>query len=433
MVEEQAKRASRYLIYGMLAALPLERIPSFDLALLGGATVRISQLLGLILILINLPLLYRCAGTLLKSPWRYLLAYLAVVVLSIAVSANAPKAFLVTAFTFFVALVAWTLALRFERDKIRVYILIILASASAAGIFGLYQFFADLAGLPPHLTGLREQYTKALFGFPRIQSTALEPLYFGNFLLIPIGLSAAAMALTRRVLPLVILVPLMMIVVMTVSRGAIAAMLGMIVLALTVALARGGWRQAGLLAGSTALSFALATGLIAFGTQYAPKPNEKTEQAVQNFSKQTTNISVGESAEGRAFSRELAYRLWLDHPVLGVGIGNFGTHAAFHAPERFKDERGIVNNEPLEILAETGLLGFVTLGLFLLALIWQAFRRLLSTENTALAVLILGLLLALLGTLAQYMTFSTLYITHVWVMIGLLAGAALHKRPAKAE
>ncbi len=432
MVEAKTKQYSRYLLYGILAALPLERIPSLDIAALGGATLRLSQLLGLILILINLPLLYRSLPVLLKSPWRYLLAYLGVVVLSIAVSADAKRALLVTAFTFFVALLAWTIALRFERGQIRTYVLVLLASAGAASLFGLYQFFGDLAGLPTQLTGLRDRYTKALFGFPRIQSTALEPLYFGKFLLIPLGLLAAAGALTKRALPFILLVPLMMIVVMTVSRGAIVAMLGMIILSMLVALVRGRWRQTGLFVASTALSIGLAAGLISLGTRYAAQQNEKTETAVQNFSRQTTNIHVGESSEGRAFSRQLAYRLWTYHPLLGVGIGNFGAQAHYHAPQRFTDTSGIVNNEPLEILAETGLLGFISLGLFFLALMWGAFKRLLSTPTTPVAVLLLGGLLALIGTLAQFMTFSTLYITHIWVLIGLLAGAAaLQESPSR--
>jgi O-Antigen ligase len=53
-------------------------------------------------------------------------------------------------------------------------------------IFGLYQFFGDLVGIPPALTLLREHYTKVVFGVPRVQGTAVEPLYFAGMLLIAI-------------------------------------------------------------------------------------------------------------------------------------------------------------------------------------------------------------------------------------------------------
>jgi O-Antigen ligase len=53
-------------------------------------------------------------------------------------------------------------------------------------IFGLYQFFGDLVGIPTAFTLLREHYTKIVFGVPRVQGTAVEPLYFAGMLLIAI-------------------------------------------------------------------------------------------------------------------------------------------------------------------------------------------------------------------------------------------------------
>jgi hypothetical protein len=53
-------------------------------------------------------------------------------------------------------------------------------------IFGLYQYVGDLAGIPSTLTGLREHYTRIVFGVPRVQGTAIEPLYYAGMLCIPI-------------------------------------------------------------------------------------------------------------------------------------------------------------------------------------------------------------------------------------------------------
>jgi O-Antigen ligase len=53
-------------------------------------------------------------------------------------------------------------------------------------IFGLFQFVGDLVGIPPMFTLLREHYTKIVFGVPRVQGTAVEPLYFAGMLLIAI-------------------------------------------------------------------------------------------------------------------------------------------------------------------------------------------------------------------------------------------------------
>jgi hypothetical protein len=53
-------------------------------------------------------------------------------------------------------------------------------------VFGIYQFFGDLIGIPSTFTLLREHYTKIVFGIPRVQGTAVEPLYFAGMLLIAI-------------------------------------------------------------------------------------------------------------------------------------------------------------------------------------------------------------------------------------------------------
>ena len=65
----------------------------------------------------------------------------------------------------------------------------LFVSLAIVSIFGIYQFLGDLVlGLPTFLTGLRPQYTKAVFGYPRVQATAIEPLYFAGMLFWPMFL-----------------------------------------------------------------------------------------------------------------------------------------------------------------------------------------------------------------------------------------------------
>jgi len=74
----------------------------------------------------------------------------------------------------------------------------------------------------------------------------------------------------------------------------------------------------------------------------------------------------------------------------------------------------------LEILAETGLLGFLSLALALSYIFIKGIEASLKTQNNYLKGWINGLLLALFGIAIQYQTFSTLYIMHIWVALGLL-------------
>ncbi len=422
MLDSRLARWSRYLIYIVLATLPLERIPSLELTTPLSATVRISQIAGLMLILINVPLLWQNRRRLLDNPWRWLLVFWFACILSTGLATDLKRALSVTAFTVFAGLLAWVIALRLERARLHTYFTILIASALAACAFGFYQFFGDLLGLSTSWTGLRDQYTKDIFGFPRIQSTGLEPLYFGNYLLIPAALLVAALvARYRQITAALALVPIMAIVWLTVSRGAIIALAGIILIGLGAAAWHKRFRPAGLLLGGTAVSVALAFGLLYLGTHYfTTKPTPQTTQAIANFSKQTTNVSNGESSEGRAVSRELALKAFMSHPILGVGPGNFGSYASREMPERFSGNTGIVNNEPLEILAETGLLGGISFAAFMITLMWLALRSKLSDNWSS--IWRYGLLAALVGIAVQYQTFSTLYITHIWVAIGLLAG-----------
>jgi len=64
-------------------------------------------------------------------------------------------------------------------------------SAFLMSIIGIYQFFGDMAGLPTSLTGLDPGYTKVVFGFPRIHAFSKEPLYYANYIFIPLGIALA--------------------------------------------------------------------------------------------------------------------------------------------------------------------------------------------------------------------------------------------------
>lgn len=335
---------------------------------------------------------------------------------------------MVTGFTVFVGVLARVVSLRFERDRLMTYAKILVVSALVACVFGFYQFFGDLLGLPVSWTGLRPQYAKAVFGFPRIQSTGLEPLYFGNFLMISAGLLIMAMARNvQRRQAAIAFAMIATVVWLTVSRGAMVALAVSIVVGLGTAIWRRQWHGVAVMVGVTVLSIGLAFSMLYLGSHYAVKVDKsggstQTTHAIENFSKQTTNVSSGESSEGRAVTRRLALKAFGSHPILGIGPGAFGAFAAREMPDRFSGDGAIVNNETLEILAETGIAGIVSLALFLLGLAWAVIRSV--GKDLVSGVWAYGIILALMAIAMQYQTFSTLYITHVWVALGLLGGVA---------
>ena len=80
-----------------------------------------------------------------------------------------------------------------------------------------------------------------------------------------------------------------------------------------------------------------------------------------------------------------------------------------------------MNNEYVELLTETGLLGAMSFVLFLFLVFHRSFRALRRVSHDPnLRALVVGLTTAAIGILVQYNFFSTLYILPIWMTFGLL-------------
>src|SRR5437763_875027 len=110
MLDTRTSRWSHYMICGIMLALPFERIPSLHLALgANSATIRISQVLALILILLNIPSLWRRRADLLKTPWIWLAAFVVILAMTSLTALSRPRAILVSAYTVFDILLAFSI------------------------------------------------------------------------------------------------------------------------------------------------------------------------------------------------------------------------------------------------------------------------------------------------------------------------------------
>jgi O-Antigen ligase len=169
----------------LILSLPFEYFPRLEIA---GASWRISQFLVIIGFWIIAILAFKRDNKLLSHKLHFASWYTLVFLLL-----SSPSWFVVQdLIRFIVHLVgtifvfgAFILLINFATDiwKNLQRLAIVLFGCA---IFGLYQFFGDLAGIPPVFTLLREHYTKLVFGVPRVQGTAVEPLYFAGMLLIAI-------------------------------------------------------------------------------------------------------------------------------------------------------------------------------------------------------------------------------------------------------
>jgi O-antigen ligase len=270
---------------------------------------------------------------------------------------------------------------------------------------------------PAILAGSEELYLDGHFrGVPRLRGTACEPLYLGSYLLLALPLAATMAGRWRWLRPLMAAGGVLLL--LTWSRGAVLA-------ALVAAVVWLGLRRRaglGLPAGRLALLSAAAVGatavvaaLIAGGDAWQ-YPLRRIAQALDGGD--WSNLT-------RLYSMQAAWRAFLLSPVVGVGWGQF----AFHFP-LLVDPLGlqsqftwpVVNNVPLLVLCETGLLGLAASGWLVWRLVRATWGRL-AAGDTKERVRLAAIAAATLAIAVQLLTFSQYNLPHLWVAPGMLLAA----------
>jgi len=436
-------------IYLIAFFLPFERIGAYEF---GGSTVRISQVLFIILLLIWLgrmifqrkfdfvnpstslgvdterpgileggseSLMPSIGGRRsVKNPLIIPLAiFLLFNILSLQNSLNLERSLLLLALIVFTILLSLVIPnLLQDKKTIEKTILILLISAFLVSVFGIFQFLGDMAGLPTTITGLRDLYTKDVLGFPRIQSTAYEPLYFANYLLIPLGVALSLFLSRKSTIKSSWLLILLIIggisFVLTVARGAYLA-LAVVILIISLVYFRKVFTLRNIIIFTVVLVLVWQVVVRALG--YGGDIFN-----LDVFQGHVLNVFYGASFNERIDTFENAMKAWREQPFVGIGVGGFGPYVAPHPYYMPKDGWRIVNNEFIEILAETGIMGAFAFFIIILVLIARSIKAIIKSQDKYLKAIMIALLAAFIGVLVQYQTFSTLYIMHVWFLIGLM-------------
>jgi len=267
---------------------------------------------------------------------------------------------------------------------------------------------------PAILAGSEQLYANnTLLNIPRLRGTACEPLYLGNYLLLVLPLVSLTNWSTK--LKVAAGVPLFALLVLTWSRGAwIAGMFAFILLIIIGFRLRRSWFQRINLKLVLFLVLMALIGLVLARSELMLVGN----RLLQSFS------SVDWSNLTRLYSMQAAWRAFLLSPVVGVGWGQFGFHFA-----TLVDPMGlqsmfswpVVNNFPLAILCETGVMGLGSSAWVLFLLSRKVFVEFKSfSENERGIVLLLGA--AVIGVGAQLLTFSQYNLPHIWLSLGLFVG-----------
>ncbi len=421
--------------------LPFERIPSLDL---GGFTFKINHIVGIFTFVFWLLAVIYNRRKVAPNPLTIPLLLLFFCFLLSGLGAGNQFRAVTVYVSMLLMVVIYLAALNGLTSKRVVSLVVgaIFVSATLMALIGIYQFFGDLAGLPTSLTGLDPGYTKAVFGFPRIHAFSKEPLYYANYLFIPLGLSLALFfsgkarkskvetikptdslwsKMVSRIegpwlLPLILL--LFVNFLLTLSRGAYIALVPF-ALVFVIFYARKIFTLRNIILGLLTLTISVTA---AYKIIDSVSPD-----AIDNFlaHAELQDLFVtktGESAFGRleAFSQAIA--AWQSSPLLGIGPGNFGPYVAYYPILTPPTGWLIVNNEYLELLAETGILGTACFGLILVMVFIRSIIAYRKTNDDYLKAILVGLMAAFAGIFTQYNFFSTLYIIQIWVLFAFLIG-----------
>lgn len=400
--------------------LPFERFPTYEIA---GINLKINTVLGfIVLIAWILALVFNQKRWKLQS--NFLAApiglFILAILLSLTQAINLERAYIVAGFVIFTILLSILgINLISSKEDLQKVIKVLFISALVAGSFGLFQFAGDIVGLPNSITLLKQGYDSRVFGFPRIQAFSMEPLYFADFLFMPIYLGLAYFFgqaknfFINRWLIIGLTALLLLNLVLTVSRGAyLGFAVGFFVLGFLMFKKVFTWKN---------IFIGIATlAIVGYSVAFALSKGDA--RATNEFVKHVlvSDYSAGESVQGRLTAFGQAQQIFEQNPVLGIGIGNYGPHVLGYPASTPKQGWPIVNNEYFEIMAETGLVGILSFALILVLLIWRSLLAVVKAKDEFLRLTMIALLAAFSGVLIQYASFSTLYIMHIWVLIGLM-------------
>lgn len=413
--------------------LPFDRFPTYGVL---GIDIKLSSLIGLGLILLatfeffknqNKPfqrikpflpviawLLWMiCSGLWVQNYNTYLRTFL-------------PVAFLVV--------LAISITILWQKRYVRPVVASLLLGASASIVFGVFQFVGNFLGLPDSVTLIRPEYSWQGFGFPRVHSFSLEPLYFAGFLLLPIAILSARFITKGKLLEwrsLLLLLASISTVVLTLSRGAIAGLvlelllIGFILRKEVKRLLS--WRLIGGALAGFLISVSLVGGIISLFN----KPGNDSDltygsRGVTTFVSHLTNTRFFANKDNKEKDDSIAQRdtarsqglelVKSNKTILlrGAGSGQYEVYAKQKYQAAYKGEP---NNMVIEQLIQGGVIGLSLLALFFIGLLHALYKN----RSQWLATALFGYIIAIL---LQAQTFHGLTITHFWFAVGL-AGAVL--------
>ncbi|MBI5473336.1 MAG: O-antigen ligase family protein, partial [Ignavibacteriae bacterium] len=252
----------------------------------------------------------------------------------------------------------------------------------------------------------------------RIISTFGNATFFSSYIVLVVPLFLAAVmhsgsARWLRVSSGVLVAVLLLLLILTATRTSLVAL----VLSLVVFFARVGERSRKItIFSAMALVFLLGIGLVAF-----PKLGERFADSLASNSTLLRRVQFWEAG----------WKAFADAPLVGHGIGSYETTMLSYRPSDYwissgEDVTQHAHNEFIEVLAETGIIGFLAYGVLVVYAVRKGLRSLKSLRHRE-RLFVWGIVCSLLGIAIDGLASISLRTAPVgalaWFLLGLLASS----------
>jgi O-antigen ligase len=305
----------------------------------------------------------------------------------------------------------------------RILIALLLAGLAEAAL-GFYQFFFR-AGPEGFL----------LFGGTNLRAfgTFEQPNPYAGYLglIIPLafGIILGTVANRRRwnllILAFVSLGAMLAALFFSLSRGAWVGV-GLALIAMVML-----WSRRGAVLAVTLSAFIVMIAILGQLNLIPDVVSERFSTVSDYFSFQDVRGIPPNDANFAILEREAhwqsAWDMFVDHPWLGVGFGNYALVYPAYALPLWDDPLGHAHNYPLNVLAESGIVGLLGYLILWGAIFWSAWRATLSrsTGEGARWGFSRGILLGVFGVLivlSIHNLFDDLFVHSMHIQVGITLG-----------
>jgi hypothetical protein len=419
------------LIILLFFSLPFDKTPSFELFTV---TIKASSIIGLLIILRVIYLIINKKISInYNFAYKVLAAFIIWIILLIPVSINFNKSFEYVTFSTFVILMAISISLIYKKEYNKSVVGAIFISAIIVSVFGILQYFADYYNMPNNFIGLSDLYTKKTFGFTRITSFLLEPLYLASYMALPLSLSCSLLInknikYNYKKLAILVLV-FSFIIFMSLSRGGIYASLASVIfISIVTYFSKSiSTKKLSLAIFLLILSFIFSQITISLFNR-DPSDFTQGKKGASAYldhvvDPQTDPLDTRTAARARAINEIKNNPSYL---ILGIGPGQYGPYVT--ANKQIQGRWPSLNNLPLALSLELGLLGLALVAVFTIYIIFLSVARSFKEKDLLTKIFLVSLSGYLIAQGVSYQTYSTLYIMHIWAVLGILMALAVYKR-----